>query len=427
MDALGKHVVSLGALFFLVLMNAPATAQSSSMLGQACPTIGETKLDTNSQGVVACLCSAGLDTNGNCPPNQTYWRSQSGMLGYLGGVTSPSAINDLSTGLYSPGFGQVAVSTRGQERLRVDQSGNVSITTNGADLGYGTVFNQGNGPGTAIAGIHIMPAGGGDSTAITFGANGADVLQANAGIYVQSSGAYGTRMYFATTESYMFGAIDRMMIDTQGRVGIGASVPSARLQVQGYVNNDPELILQSNGGQSVPMMQWQNANGSILGVIDIHGNVGVGTPTPGYLLDVAGDIRTTSCVHYGGGVMGNCYSDLRLKKNVKLYQDGLHEVLGLSPVTYQYNGLADNPDDGTVTVGLIAQQVKEAAPDLVGTTEVKLRPTDTTATAINTVNYAKLPYMLINAIKELNAQNAELRAEVQELRKNVEKGSQQLP
>jgi hypothetical protein len=59
-----------------------------------------------------------------------------------------------------------------------------------------------------------------NAVGITFGADTSAGQNAQAGIYSQSSGAYGTKMYFGTTDSYATGVKTRMMIDQTGNVGI---------------------------------------------------------------------------------------------------------------------------------------------------------------------------------------------------------------
>ena len=52
-----------------------------------------------------------------------------------------------------------------------------------------------------------------------------------AGIYVQGNGAYGTKMYFGTTNSYATGSQTRMMINQSGNVGIGTTGPTHKLEL----------------------------------------------------------------------------------------------------------------------------------------------------------------------------------------------------
>jgi len=70
--------------------------------------------------------------------------------------------------------------------------------------------------------------------AITFGAQDSD-NRASAGIYVATDVGYGSKMAFATTNSYDAGAKTRMIIDGIGNVGIGGN-PDAGYKVNCYGN-----------------------------------------------------------------------------------------------------------------------------------------------------------------------------------------------
>jgi hypothetical protein len=90
-----------------------------------------------------------------------------------------------------------------------------------------------------------------------------------------------------------------------------------------------------------------------------------------------------------------------VKQDINPFTDSLQEVVGLDPVTYEYNGLAGTPSDGDVRMGLIAQQVQQVAPDLVSTTSAFLNSSDAGPTQLLEVNYGALPFALINAVKEI--------------------------
>jgi trimeric autotransporter adhesin len=136
-------------------------------------------------------------------------------------------------------------------------------------------------------------------------------------------------------------------------------------------------------------------------VSDSRGYVGIGTTDPSYPLDVVGDIRTSTCLHYASSTLGTCTSDERIKKNVRSFSLGLHEVLGLKPKLFRYNGLGGEPESLIDQIGVIAQDVEKIAPGLISNKEVKLHPEDQKETMIKTVNYSAFTYMLINSIKEL--------------------------
>jgi hypothetical protein len=102
-----------------------------------------------------------------------------------------------------------------------------------AGISYQASFNTTT-PGLTRYGLHFQGQTTADyATGITWN-GGTGTTSAQAGIYVQGSGSYGTKMYFATTNSYATGAITALTIDHNGYVAIGAGLaPStnARLDI----------------------------------------------------------------------------------------------------------------------------------------------------------------------------------------------------
>ena len=102
-------------------------------------------------------------------------------------------------------------------------------------------------------------------------------------------------------------------------------------------------------------------------------------------------------------------SDLRLKQNIADSSLGLAFIQKLRPVTYSFTA------QPTVThEGLIAQEV-EAAAQSVGTTFHALHA-PTTPEGFYSLTYTNLVMPLINATKELKAENDQLRSELDTLK-----------
>ena len=122
------------------------------------------------------------------------------------------------------------------ERLRVHNGGNNGgIIIKGGSANWNEIT-----PGTGEGAIHLDPQSSTDNfgSAITFGASDASNGDtANAGIYTRSDGSYGTKMYFATTDSYAVGSKTRMFIGHNGLVGIGTTAPDEKLEVIGKVKH----------------------------------------------------------------------------------------------------------------------------------------------------------------------------------------------
>ncbi|MBU6235616.1 MAG: tail fiber domain-containing protein [Alphaproteobacteria bacterium] len=89
--------------------------------------------------------------------------------------------------------------------------------------------------GTGLYGGQFLQTSTGtndNATALTFGYNSSGSVGTTpaAGIYVQTSASYGSKMYFGTTNSYG-SVLSRMMIDHAGFVGIGTNVPKTKLHI----------------------------------------------------------------------------------------------------------------------------------------------------------------------------------------------------
>jgi len=111
------------------------------------------------------------------------------------------------------------------------------------------------------------------------------------------------------------------------------------------------------------------------------------------------DMSVSSIIYSGL----NQRSDARLKQDIATATDGLATVRRLRPVTFAWR----DPALPGRQHGFIAQEVQQVVPDLVSTTGDGMLSVETTA---------MIP-ILMQAVKELDAQNATLRAELAALRR----------
>ena len=215
---------------------------------------------------------------------------------------------------------------------------------------------------------------------------------------------------------------DRLFISSGGNVGIGTSSPNVyggftNLQVNGTSNG---LIQVSGASSTLGSFYAGNGQGQIgtssnhpfvLFTNDVEkiritsgGLVGIGTSSPSYLLQLNSDsaAKPTSA-------LWTIASDERIKENINPYNKGLQELLKINPVTYDYNGLGGFAK-GKGGVGIIAQEIIDILPDSVSSIKGKLNETDEQETDILNFNGHELIYVLINSIKEQQAQIEELKA-----------------
>lgn len=146
--------------------------------------------------------------------------------------------------------------------------------------------------------------------------------------------------------------------------------------------------------------------------------MGIGTASPADRLQVAGNIRvdtgTTGCVRDADAtvIAGVCSSDARLKRQVTSFQSTLDQLIRLRPVHFYWDA-EQFPERGfgnRLSFGLIAQEVEQVLPELVTTDE----------SVYKAVRYNKLPLLMLQAIKELKADNEALREQLAVMSERLE-------
>jgi hypothetical protein len=116
---------------------------------------------------------------------------------------------------------------------------------------------------------------------------------------------------------------------------------------------------------------------------------------------VSGSITAT------GDVVAFSTSDRRHKNNIVLISDALGKVTKLNGVTWEWNEDVDSATKETPKTGLIAQEVQEVLPEVV-----KERQDGFLA-----LDYSKMMGLMVEAIKEQQIQIAELKAEIEAIKK----------
>jgi hypothetical protein len=140
--------------------------------------------------------------------------------------------------------------------------------------------------------------------------------------------------------------------------------------------------------------------GNIRAVVSDNGKFGIGISTPAEMLHVAGNAVTT-------GDITAFYSDERLKNFEGKIDNALDKVTKLNGYYYTGNDIASNfgYDTENRQVGVSAQEVESILPEVVKTAAISLDG----ETDYKTVQYEKLVPLLIEAIKEQQAQIDELK------------------
>jgi hypothetical protein len=213
---------------------------------------------------------------------------------------------------------------------------------------------------------------------------------------------------------------ERMRITNGGNVGIGTTSPSFKLDVNGiiglsgfrFADKDGNYnrifepagnVVMYLGNASDPGNYYDNTSHNFRNrggstfymVINASGNVGIGSTSPAYKLDVSGSIRAT------GDIIA--FSDARVKENVQTVENALSKVVSLRGVTYTRN----DSEDKSEKIGVIAQEVLEVLPQVVQQDDK----------GNYSVAYGNMVGVLIEAIKEQQQQIDDLKYLLQTINK----------
>ena len=112
----------------------------------------------------------------------------------------------------------------------------------------------------------------------------------------------------------------------------------------------------------------------------------------------------------GGDYSWNSLSDKRLKKNIKTVDEALNKVMKLRGVTYEWSD--EKALEKGRRMGFLAQDSKDVIPETVDYNSEK---------DIYTMQYAPITALLVEALKEMKKGNDDLKNELLETKKELEK------
>jgi hypothetical protein len=252
-------------------------------------------------------------------------------------------------------------------------------------------------------------ASNGASTIVARDINGS--FAANLGAFVSVTGdgsgltslngtavTTGTVANDRTTASSSNGASTIVARDASGNFaanvitadGSGLTSLNGTAITTGVVANDRTTAASANGASTIIA---RDASGNFAAGDVTTNSLGVGTAASG----TAGEIRATNNVTA-------FYSDERLKTKTGNIENALDKVCQIETMLYHANevAVALGYDASIQEVGVTAQSVQKVQPEIVVPAPIDDR--------YLTVRYEKLVPLLIEAIKELKAQVAELKA-----------------
>ncbi len=118
-----------------------------------------------------------------------------------------------------------------------------------------------------------------------------------------------------------------------------------------------------------------------------------------------GGIYAAKNIQAGQDVISFCSSDERLKENIQIIDDPLQKLQSLKGVTFDWNEKTQSTHTGSDT-GLIAQDVEQIElPGVVTTRD----------DGFKAIKYERLVALLVESVKQLNNQVADLESRVESL------------
>jgi len=362
--------------------------------------------------------------------------------------------------------------SKAQPGLHVTTSDNVGIGTTSPDIfGNGAAYRTLSvlGPNTSAnsCGILELASKSTDADANIAGvlnfiaSSNASTKQSVAQVVSFTQGTTATNrggfLIFNTKPDGATSAIERMRIDNTGKIGIGTSTPSQKLDVTGSINASTSFMLggsntlfnlsnniygnirvlqnnstntwqdgmyinyNSTGGTSAHLRFFANGTNEKMRIDAATGNVLIGTTTSGaYKLDVqGGDINASGSVRSAGVALT---SDQQFKTNIDSLQSALAIIHQLKPKSYyfdtlNFNGVGKFNFSSEKQHGFVAQDVENVVPELVSVA-VKPAIVDTLGNVIKpaytyrALNYIGFISILTKGIQELQFNNDSLQSKV---------------
>jgi len=185
---------------------------------------------------------------------------------------------------------------------------------------------------------------------------------------------------------------ERLVIDTNGNVGIGTTTPATKLEVEG--SGDTRIRIDSTAGTASSVLEL--ASGTKTNYIftgsDGHlyartndtnrhvllqaglasGNVGIGTWAPSEKLHVVGNFMLVnngaSIAYKDGSLTWSNPSDARLKTNIQPITNALEKITKLRGVSFDW--VNQDLHQGDAKSGFLAQEMEQVFPDCVQEIEV---------------------------------------------------------
>jgi hypothetical protein len=223
-----------------------------------------------------------------------------------------------------------------------------------------------------------------------------------------------------------------------GNVGIRTMEPQARMDIvtgsdelrvsyststggmlQLRANYDGTTEIQYNAYTNTPGLLIKNSAGNAVITATAENNIGIGTTSPEYKLEVIGNLGVSQIGYQNGGGSWGYYSDKRLKKDIQPLLGALNKISQLQPITYQWINPAEHSNSTNTYAGFVAQDVAQIFPEWV----FDLMPKGKDEALVPKNEKVKSLYFpneffayIVEAVKELKEKNDTLKAEIDNLK-----------
>jgi hypothetical protein len=158
------------------------------------------------------------------------------------------------------------------------------------------------------------------------------------------------------------------------------------------------LIANSNANKDIIFMSGGTMQSNERLRIKSNGKIGIGVSNPSQLLTLSGGA-------YSNGSSWSNSSDSTLKRNIEtLNKYGITDLMKIRSVSYYYKSDLTNK----LEIGFIAQELKNIIPEVVSGEEGNMG-----------ISYGNLVPVLVNSIKEQQAQIDEQNTKIERLSKDV--------
>lgn len=221
-----------------------------------------------------------------------------------------------------------------------------------------------------------------------------------------------------------------VITESSGNVGIGANAPRVKLDVDGSISIKSAFNLTWGGafGANIPTIAAsQNSGNGFIGLfpngstsgeqlrINANGNVGIGTISPSYKLELSTDSAGKPSTN-----VWTITSDERIKDNIELADlDICYNVvknLPLKKYKWKYYTQEQAPDKNML--GWIAQDVQQHFPKAVNVSKFKISETESIDDCLN-LNSDQINKALYGAVQKLQTIVEAQQAKITELENRI--------